>query len=1004
MATFFDESYYLKTKLAQLKSKGEKDADGNDYTLTTLQKAIADAGMTPETHYQLHGRTEQLNPNAYFNEAEYLIAKTNQVNSIAQDGRSNWTVEEVKAAIAGLNMSVAEHYEAFGGHETDAKGNLINPSNAFDANAYVVAKLAELVKTEPEKWAGKTASDVIAAIAENGMSPVTHYEMHGATEANAYGVPLVQTVPVTQRVENDPARAEVTGENVPSNYNAPTPPPAEVTADKAAPVTKPADVGGLTNATVSPEVTAPSEPIPVPGDADYVAPPANIVDTNDKPVVVVPPAKPGDKPQFGVVGDNGTINGVDSNGKPTDTIIGNVDNSGTINPTDPEPEPTPNPDPVDPTPPPAPTFSVTNSNGVLSFSHDNGTIEFSLSGTTATFKSGDVTKTVSNFDTESISLTENQILKADVAALNAHTVTGGKVQTKLAETTATTDFSSDIIIDENANNNWHVDRAKPASFVAKDGTLQQTINGPNSGLANNFYGTQGYKHSLPEGTTSISIELDVPDAWVTTGAVNDVSSGKTTRWAGFWGVANDNNDDISAYPIIEFATRAGKTGFYGYNTETGEWTGFVEAGSGNHTLNIQTNANGTFTYSVDGNAFYTTPTTDTKFDGDVPSATLSEVILQGYSYKSDDATYTSVNESYTIQWDNLATTTVTPVEQDLDLSGIANLAIKTPIHMGNGKVLTINAEQANSVVVDGTVHIDASASATGVTVDAVEWAGSTKDWSNAKGFTDGQLTSVTGSDHDDFFSLDMADIGTLTDNGTTVTFNAATDLKLDGGAGDHDTLKLTWFGPTGSTTHTLAQLNANSFGDLSGFETLVLNKGNSTNSLNIDASWFTGKGVGTLQLMTSANITGIDDTLTIGFTEGNLTSLAALDLTADNKGTDILNLKVMDSGVGKGGFVALTAKDFETIKLTGSSASYVETIATNTYQSATEVKQFTELGTSGTINTVTLVTANNTTYIVATGADQNSNTDDWVVQLAGVKSTNLSVDGKIVTVDLSAEA
>ena len=211
MSVFFDETYYLKAKLAQLHSIGEKDSNGNAYTLTTLQKAIADAGLTPETHYQQFGSTEKLNPAPYFNEAQYLIAKTNQVNSIAQDGRSNWTVDEVKAAIDGIGMTPAEHYEVFGGHETDAKGNLINPSNGFDSNAYVAAKLAELVKTEPEQWAGKTAADVVAAIAEAGMSPVTHYEMHGVTEANAFGVALVQTVPVTLRVENDPARATVTG-------------------------------------------------------------------------------------------------------------------------------------------------------------------------------------------------------------------------------------------------------------------------------------------------------------------------------------------------------------------------------------------------------------------------------------------------------------------------------------------------------------------------------------------------------------------------------------------------------------------------------------------------------------------------------------------------------------------------------------------------------------------------------------------------------------------------
>ena len=153
MAIFFDESYYLKSKLAQLESVGEKDANGNAYTLDSLKQAISDAGMIPETHYQTYGRTEQLNPNAYFNEAEYLIAKTMQVNSIAQDGRTNWTVDEVKAAIEDIGLTPAEHYEVYGGHETDAKGNLINPSNAFDANAYVAAKLYQLQTsgTEEEK-------------------------------------------------------------------------------------------------------------------------------------------------------------------------------------------------------------------------------------------------------------------------------------------------------------------------------------------------------------------------------------------------------------------------------------------------------------------------------------------------------------------------------------------------------------------------------------------------------------------------------------------------------------------------------------------------------------------------------------------------------------------------------------------------------------------------------------------------------------------------------------
>ena len=44
MAIFFDESYYLKSKLAQLESVGEKDANGNAYTLAKSGKKMPDAG------------------------------------------------------------------------------------------------------------------------------------------------------------------------------------------------------------------------------------------------------------------------------------------------------------------------------------------------------------------------------------------------------------------------------------------------------------------------------------------------------------------------------------------------------------------------------------------------------------------------------------------------------------------------------------------------------------------------------------------------------------------------------------------------------------------------------------------------------------------------------------------------------------------------------------------------------------------------------------------------
>lgn len=326
MATWFDEAYYLKAKLAQLKAVGEKDGNGNDYTLTTLKKAIADNGMTPEEHYNAYGRSEGVNPNAYFNEAEYLQAKLEQLHSVNEtDAHGNpYTLTTLKEAIANIGLTPAEHYELYGSHETNKDGTLINPSNAFDANAYAAAKLHQLQHGTAEEraaWADKTPADVMDAIRDAGMSPVTHYMTYGAAEANAGKVPMVQTVPSEQRVANDPHRDDF-GQNVPSNYNAPTPAPSE--AD-AAPVTKPADMGGMASTDVSPQVVSPDKPVAVPGDKGYVTPPAGTVDTNDHPVV--PVVDPG----------SGQL----------------------VVPTTPDPTPTPDPDPTPPTPvaPVKPVFS-----------------------------------------------------------------------------------------------------------------------------------------------------------------------------------------------------------------------------------------------------------------------------------------------------------------------------------------------------------------------------------------------------------------------------------------------------------------------------------------------------------------------------------------------------------------------------------------------------------------------------------------------------------------------
>lgn len=841
----FDQSYYLASKLAQLRSTGEVDADGNAYTMASLTATLAAQGMSPLQHYLQLGRDEGLNPNAWFNESEYLNAKLAQLHSTGETDANGdpYTLASLRQAISDAGMTPLEHYEQFGHAETNADGTLINPSNAFDANAYVAAKLYQLQTTgsseEQTAWADKSPADVLAALEDASLSPVSHYVQYGADEANAAGVALVQTVPSEQRVSNDPLRNDL-GQNVPSNYNDPTPGPD---AAEAAPVTKPADMGGLAAESISPGVVPPESPVAVPGDDAYVAPTPGTVDTNEAPVV--PETDP---------------------------------DSGLLVLPDAEPEPEPEPGtPGGGTSPSDPSFSVNETEDGISFTgvKDNSiSLNVDENGT-ATFTSGGESATVEGFSSiTTITLGSGQMLTADLADLDGLTVTGGTVEGRLEQTT-TDDFST--VSGAYGEHSWTTDRYDPRNFAISNGVLTQTIAGPNDDLNADFYATQGKQHTLPDGTTSMSINLEIPSDWLT-----PLSKDKDTRWAGFWGVAKDSSGDISGYPIIEFAIRDGQAGFYGWETEgEGKWPVVKEIDkAGTYNLRIEMNEDGTFSYFVNDEKFYTTAQPSD------PSVELSAVILQGYSYQSYNTSFTAVDKEYTITWDDLTTTAAASVTKNLDLSGIEHLTGITSLSVDKDATLTINAGQANDLIIigEGDVKIDAADATEGVKVKTVAWAGSSNNWHNDKGFADGQLAAVTGSSGDDFFSLDLADIGTLAVNkeDNTVAFTARDSLQLDGGEGT-DTLMLTWFAPKGNEGHTLEKLDVDFFNHIKGFETIIFNKGNKSNNLEIDASSLgTNDDPVTLMLMSSGTIEGIHDGLVIGFTELKLNQDVNFQLSAAN--------------------------------------------------------------------------------------------------------------------------
>lgn len=915
-SSVFDQSYYLASKLAQLHSTGEMDANGNAYTMESLTATLAAQGMSPLQHYLQFGRDEGLNPNAWFNESEYLNAKLAQLHSTGETDANGdpYTLASLRQAISDAGMTPLEHYEQFGHAETNADGTLINPSNAFDANAYVAAKLYQLQTTgsseEQTAWADKSPADVLAALEDASLSPVSHYVQYGADEANAAGVALVQTVPSEQRVSNDPLRNDL-GQNVPSNYNDPTPGPD---AAEAAPVTKPADMGGLAAESISPGVVPPEAPVAVPGDDAYVAPTPGTVDTNEAPVV--PETDP---------------------------------DSGLLVLPDAEPEPEPEPGtPGGGTSPSEPSFSVNVTGDGISFTGvTDNSISLSVQDDKATFTSGNAVVSGVDITDRPINLENGQTLTADLADLDRLTVTGGTVEGRLEQTT-TDDFSTDS--GAYGKNGWTTDRYAPENFAISDGVLTQTIAGPNNNLNADFYGTQGKQHTLPGGTTSMSINLEIPSGWLTSSF-----EGKDTRWAGFWGVAKDSSGNISGYPIIEFAIRDGQAGFYGWETEgDGGWPqdAFYHINTpGIYNLRIEMNGNGTFSYFVDNEEFYTTGQPAD------PSVELSAVILQGYSYQENHVSFTAVTGSYTITWDNLTTTAAASVTKDLDLSGIEHLTGITSLSVGEEATLTINAKQANDLTIigEGHVKIDAADATGGVKVETVAWAGSSSNWHNDKGFADGQLAAVTGSSGDDFFSLDLADIGTLAVNkeDNTVDFAARDGLKLDGGEGT-DTLMLTWFAPTGNVGHTLQKLDADFFDHITGFETIILNKGNSSNNLQIDASSLgSDENPVTLMLMSSGTIEGIHSGLVIGFTEPGLNQDVNFQLSAKESSSRLQ----LDIGTTNGHAINLSS---------------LGNISTIVFQGTDNIK----------LNGETI-----------TGSSAEGN---WEVHLSGVD--DISLDGNILTI------
>lgn len=208
MATqaWFDYNVYMAHKLVQLQTS---EPDGN-WTMGALVNAFYDAGFAgaegAQEHFLLFGANEDVAPNTFFNATEYYEAKAAQFYNKAPSAVTPLETANMQAAIHAAGMNAWTHYQRFG----TAEG--VNPSNAFDTDAYMNAKLTAMQAAEPS--ANWDMTKLEAAFQNAGLSALEHFALYGgkgagevaesyngATIPDAYAVPADQQVPSVEEGE-----------------------------------------------------------------------------------------------------------------------------------------------------------------------------------------------------------------------------------------------------------------------------------------------------------------------------------------------------------------------------------------------------------------------------------------------------------------------------------------------------------------------------------------------------------------------------------------------------------------------------------------------------------------------------------------------------------------------------------------------------------------------------------------------------------------------------------
>lgn len=187
--TWFDETFYLNGKLAQLKAVDPKGKlnDGNAWSsVDDVKAALKAAGYEGDEglyqHFVDHGMDENISPMKGFDVMFYLQSKADALNAVNYEGKE-WDAASVMDAFKAAGIESAwEHYQMFGSSEG------IATSADFDSEAYFVAKVKQLNGTGYDTRSNWTVDEVKAAFAEQGLTALEHYQLYGKDEKiDTYG-------------------------------------------------------------------------------------------------------------------------------------------------------------------------------------------------------------------------------------------------------------------------------------------------------------------------------------------------------------------------------------------------------------------------------------------------------------------------------------------------------------------------------------------------------------------------------------------------------------------------------------------------------------------------------------------------------------------------------------------------------------------------------------------------------------------------------------------------